>query len=40
MTDLKPLPTNLFLPALGLVAHAAEHRRPQGIMTDPVMAGI
>lgn len=29
------LPSNLLLPTLSLVAHAAEHRRPQGIMSDP-----
>lgn len=34
----KPLPPNLLLPAISLVAHSAEHRRPQGIMSDPVAA--
>jgi O-methyltransferase involved in polyketide biosynthesis len=30
------LPPELRLPALSLVAHAAEHRRPQGILSDPL----
>jgi O-methyltransferase involved in polyketide biosynthesis len=32
----KPLPPELRLPAVSLVAHAAEHRRPQGILSDPL----
>jgi O-methyltransferase involved in polyketide biosynthesis len=30
------LPPELRLPAVSLVAHATEHRRPQGIMSDPL----
>jgi O-methyltransferase involved in polyketide biosynthesis len=31
-----PLPSELRLPVISLMAHANEHRRPSGIMSDPV----
>jgi len=33
-SELHPLPKSLLLPVLSLMAHAAEHRRPQGILRD------